>query len=63
MSKMSADKIRRKLEKLYALELAYLRAYYDCDVISLFEAAQRVGKKRAEWKEKLKRLEGQNDEM
>lgn len=62
MSKMSAAKIRRKIEKLYALELAYLNAYYDSDVYSLFEAAQRIGKRLTEWREKLKKYEEKSDE-
>ena len=59
MSKMSAEKIRRKLDNLFYRYKTWLSAYNDCKAESLLGAAKREHLKMKEWEEKLKKYEGE----
>ena len=58
MSKMSAEKIRRKLDNLFYRYKTWLKAYASCKAESLLDAAKREHLKMIEWEEKLKKYEG-----
>jgi hypothetical protein len=59
MSKMSAEKIRRKLDKLFYRYKTWLKAYASCKEESLLDTAKREHLKMTEWEEKLKKYEGE----
>ena len=59
MSKMSAEKIRRKLDNLFYRYKTFLNAYEACKAGCLLDAAKREHLKMTEWEEKLKKYEGE----
>ena len=57
MSRMSAEKIRGKLDNLHFRYTRWLNAYNSCHAQSLLDAANRVHLIMKEWEEKLKKYE------